>query len=35
MRSFETAGELLQFEAREPESDVLLQLPPKTAAFSC
>jgi hypothetical protein len=32
---FESAGEVLQYEAREPEFDALFQPPPKTAAFSC
>jgi hypothetical protein len=31
----EYAGEKLQYEAREPESDALPQPPPKIAAFSC
>lgn len=36
MLLFEFVGELFQFEAREPEFDVLSQLPPKmTASLSC
>jgi hypothetical protein len=31
----ESAGERLQYEAREPEFDVKPQSPPKNAAFSC
>lgn len=33
MLLFEFVGELFQFEAREPEFDVLSQLPPKMTAF--
>ena len=33
MLLFEFVGELFQFEAREPEFDVLSQLPPNSTAF--
>lgn len=33
MLLFEFVGELFQFDAREPEFDVLPQLPPKLTAF--
>ena len=33
MLLFEFVGELFQFEQREPELDVLLQLPPRMAAL--
>lgn len=34
MLSFEFVGELFQFEQREPEFDVLSQLPPNSTALS-
>ena len=34
MLLFEFVGELFQYEAREPEDDVLPQLPPNSTAFS-